>query len=130
MQRWLFIFLLSLLTVGAACASKSTSSGVPPSDLVVLNGCRIDPARICHNSAGPDLNAYGGDWSSDPGFETSGTTSFEIFVAEPDGKELFMIQCVVASSTRAVTGAHILKGPQITDDDAKFLRAANYCSEP
>jgi hypothetical protein len=130
MQRWVLISLLSVLTIIAACASRSTSPGAQPSDIVVLNGCKVDPARICHNSSGPDLNAYGGNWSSDPGFETSGTTSYELFVAKPDGKELFMIQCVVATSTRAVTGAHVLKGPRITDDDARFLRAADYCSEP
>jgi hypothetical protein len=53
-----------------------------------------------------------------------------VMVNRPNGDELFMIDCVIATSTLSVTAAHVRPGPPISDDDAKYLRALDYCTEP
>ena len=42
--------------------------------------------------------------------------------------ELF--DCGMNTLNQSVSWAHIKTGPPVTDDDANYLRARGYCSEP
>jgi hypothetical protein len=47
-----------------------------------------------------------------------------------NGDEIFEVQCGINTLNQSVSWAYIKAGPPVTDDDAKFLRAQGYCSEP
>ncbi len=131
MQRSVLVLLLFVLTAIAACASQGASGGGGGStDVVVLNGCRVDPARICNNAREGSVDASGTRWMPFPLEDASGAAYFMISVKRLNGDELFMVDCGINTLTLSITWAHVKTGPPVTDDDAKYLRARDYCSEP
>ncbi|HSY80083.1 MAG TPA: hypothetical protein VK884_10760, partial [Verrucomicrobiae bacterium] len=74
----LVIFLSSAL---AACASHSASSGPGgPSNIVVLNGCRVDPARICDNIRGQSVDMSNGLQADPRMLEQNSARTANVFV--------------------------------------------------
>jgi len=132
MQRSLLILLLFVPIAFAACASQSASSGGGGStDVVVLNGCRVDPARICNSIRGKDVNM--GGMTADPRMvEQNSARTANIFVPVKrlNGDEIFEVECGMNTLNQSVSWAHVKTGPPVTDDDARYLRARGYCSEP
>ncbi len=134
MQRSLAVLLLFVSTAIAACASHGASSGGGGStDVVVLNGCRVDPARICNNIRGQNVDISNTGLQADPRMvEQNSARTANIFVPVKrlNGEEIFEVECGINTLNQSVSWAHIKTGPPVTDDDAKFLRARDYCSEP
>ena len=138
MQRCLLVLLLFLSTTVAACAANGTSpggAGGGSSDVVVLNGCRVDPARICNNVRGQNVTMSGTGLQADSGnrmLEQNSARTANVFVPvkRTDGYEIFEVECGINTLNQSVSWAHVRTGPPVTDDDAKFLRARGYCSEP
>ena len=126
----LVIFLSSAL---AACASHSASSvaGGPP-DVVVLNGCRVDPARICNNIRGQSVDMSNGLQADPRMLEQNSARTANVFVPVKrlNGDEIFEVECGINTLNQSVSWARVKTGPPVTDDDVKYLRARNYCSEP
>ncbi|MGA3230663.1 MAG: hypothetical protein ABSD51_12015 [Candidatus Binatus sp.] len=134
MQRSLLVLLLFVSTAIAACASHGASSGGGGStDVVVLNGCRVDPARICNNIRGQNVDISNTGLQADPRMvEQNYARTANIFVPVKrlNGDEIFEVECGINTLNQSVSWAHIKTGPPVTDDDSKFLRARDYCSEP
>jgi hypothetical protein len=134
MQRSLLVLLLFVTTTLAACASNSSSSGAGgSSEAVVLNGCRVDPARICNNIRGQTVQISGTGLNADPRMveqNSARTANIQVPIKKPNGDELFEVECGINTLNQSVSWAQVRTGPKITDEDAKYLRAANYCSEP
>ena len=139
MQRsLLFVLLLFVSTAVAACASNSASTGGAgggSSDVVVLNGCRVDPARICNNVRGQSVTMSGTGLQANSGNRmleqnTARTANVVVPVKRTDGYEIFEVECGINTLNQSVSWAHVKTGPPVTDDDAKYLRARGYCSEP
>jgi hypothetical protein len=131
MQRRLPALILFISTVIAACGSQNASSGGGSS--VVLNGCRVDPARICNNVRGQNVTMSDTGLSADPRMvEGDSPRTAKIFVPvnRLNGDEIFEVECGINTLNQSVSWAYIKTGPPVTDDDAKFLRARNFCSEP
>jgi hypothetical protein len=131
MQRRLPALILFISTVIAACGSQNSSSGGGGS--VVLNGCRVDPARICNNVRGQNVTMSDTGLSADPRMvEGDSPRTAKIFVPvnRLNGDEIFEVECGINTLNQSVSWAYIKTGPPVTDDDAKFLRARNFCSEP
>ena len=126
--------LLFVSTAIAACASHGASSGGGGStDVVVLNGCRVDPARICNNIRGQNVDISNTGLQADPRMvEQNYARTANIFVPVKrlNGDEIFEVECGINTLNQSVSWAHIKTGPPVTDDDSKFLRARDYCSEP
>jgi len=86
MQRSLVVLLLFVSTAIAACASQSTSQGASSngggsSDVKVLNGCRVDAARICNNIRGQNVTMSDTGLSADPRMvEQNSARTANIFV--------------------------------------------------
>jgi hypothetical protein len=126
----LVIFLSSAL---AACASHSASSGAGgPPDVVVLNGCRVDPARICNNIRGQSVDMSNGLQADPRMLEQNSARTANIFVPVKrlNGDEIFEVECGINTLNQSVSWAQVKTGPPVTDDDVKYLRARNFCSEP
>src|SRR5580693_4751351 len=67
MARSSLVLVIFLSSAIAACASHSASSGAGgPPNIVVLNGCRVDPARICDNIRGQPVDMSGTGLQADP----------------------------------------------------------------
>src|SRR5271156_2765459 len=69
MGRWSMVLRLFLLAALAGCASQAASTptaGGGSPDIVVLNGCRVDPARICNSVRGQNVTLSGTGLSADP----------------------------------------------------------------
>ncbi len=134
MQRSLLIFLFFVSAAVAACASQGAPGGGGGStDVVVLNGCRVDPARICDNIRGKSVDMSRTGLQADPRTveqNTTRTANLFVPVKRLNGDEIFEVECGINTLNQSVTWAHIKTGPPVTDEDAKFLRAGNYCSEP
>jgi hypothetical protein len=134
MQRSLLVLLLFVSTTIAACASQSASgAGGGSSDVKVLNGCRVDPARICNSVRGQSVDDAGTGLQADSRMiEQNSARTANIFlpVKRPNGDEIFEVECGMNTLNQSVSWAHIKTGPPVTDDDAKYLRGAGYCSEP
>jgi hypothetical protein len=138
MQRSLLVLLLLISTTIAACASQSASpsasgGGGGSSDVKVLNGCRVDPARICNSARGQSVDMSGTGLQGDPRMvEQNSARTANIFmpVKKPNGDEIFEVECGMNTLNQSVSWAHIKTGPPVTDDDAAYLRSAGYCSEP
>jgi hypothetical protein len=134
MQRSLLVLLLSIATIAAGCASQSASSGGGgSSDVKVLNGCSVDPARICNALRGQtvDMSSTGLQGDSRMVEQNSArTANIVVPVKKADGDEIFEVECGMNTLNQSVSWAHIKTGPPVTDDDAKYLRARGYCSEP
>ncbi len=126
----LVIFLSSAL---AACASHSASSGAGgPPDVVVLNGCRVDPARICDNIRGQSVDMSNGLQADPRMLEQNSARTANVFVPVKrlNGDEIFEVECGINTLNQSVSWAQVKTGPPVTDDDANYLRARNFCSEP
>lgn len=126
----LVIFLSSAL---AACASHSSSNGAgAPPDVVVLNGCRVDPARICNNIRGQSVDMSNGLQADPRMLEQNSARTANVFVPVKrlNGDEIFEVECGINTLNQSVSWARVKTGPPVTDDDVKYLRARNYCSEP
>jgi len=134
MQRSLLVWLLFVPMTFAACALRSASSGgAGLKDGVVLNGCRVDPARICNSIRGQPVDMSNTGLQADPRMvEQNSARTANIFVPVKrlNGDEIFEVECGINTLNQSVSWAHIKTGPPVTDDDAKFLRARDYCSEP
>jgi len=135
MQRSLLVLLLFLSTAIAACAAQGTasSSGASSTDVVVLNGCRVDPARICNNIRGQSVVMSTTGLTADSRVveqNTPRTANIFVPVRRLNGDEIFQVECGMNTLNQSVTWAKVMTGPAVTDDDAKFLRAQGYCSEP
>jgi hypothetical protein len=134
MRRDLLVLLLFVSTAVAACASNSAPpSANPAGSSVVLNGCRVDPARICNNIRNQPVDMAGTGLQADSRMveqNSNRTANFVVPVKKPNGDELFEVECGINTLNRSVSWAHVQTGPKISDEDAKYLRAADYCSEP
>ena len=131
MQRRLLVLVLVASTVVAGCGSQNGSSGGDGS--VVLNGCRVDPARICNSLRGKPVDESNTGLEADPRMvEQNSARTANIFVPVKrlNGDEIFEVECGMNTLNQSVSWAHIKTGPPVTDDDAKFLRASDYCTEP
>jgi hypothetical protein len=131
MQRRLLVSILFISTILSACGSQNASSGGDSS--VVLNGCRVDPARICNSLRGQPVDMSDSGLQADPRMvEQNSARTANIFVPVKrlNGDEIFEVECGMNTLNQSVSWAHIKTGPPVTDDDAKFLRARDYCSEP
>ena len=131
MQRRLLVLVLFVSTVIAACGSQNASSGGDAS--VVLNGCRVDPARICNTLRGKPVDESNTGLQADPRMvEQNSARTANIFVPVKrlNGDEIFEVECGMNTLNQSVSFAHIKTGPPVTDDDAKFLRARDFCTEP
>ena len=131
MRRRLPVLILFISTVIAACASQNASSGGDSS--VVLNGCRVDPARICNTVRGQNVTMSNTGLSADPRMvegDSARTANIFVPVNRLNGDEIFEVECGINTLNQSVSWAHIKTGPPVTDDDAKFLRARDYCTEP
>lgn len=129
MQWSLLVFLLFISTAIAACASQGKSSG----GIVVMNGCRVDPAPICNSARGQTVNSSGTGLEADPRMiEQNSARTANIFlpIKRPNGDEIFEVECGMNTLNQSVSWAQIKTGPPVTDDDVKFLRAQGLCSEP
>ena len=134
MQRSLLVLLLFISTIAAGCASQSASSGGGGSSNVkVLNGCSVDPARICNSLRGQtvDMSSTGLQGDSRMVEQNSArTANIVVPVKKANGDEIFEVECGMNTLNQSVSWAHIKTGPTVTDDDASYLRARGYCSEP
>jgi hypothetical protein len=131
MQRRFLILVLFISTLVAACGSQNASSGGDNS--VVLNGSRVDPARICNNVRNQNVDVSNTGLEADPRMvEQNSARTANIFVPvkRSNGDEIFEVECGINTLNQSVSWAHIKTGPPVTDDDAKFLRASDYCTEP
>ena len=58
------------------------------------------------------------------------TANIVVPVNRLNGEEIFEVECGMNTLNQSVSWAQIKTGPPVTDDDAKFLRARDFCSEP
>ena len=133
MARSSLILLIFLSLALAACASHSASSGAGgPPNIVVLNGCRVDPARICNTIRGQSVNMTNGLQADPRMLEQNSARTANIFVPVKrlNGDEIFEVECGINTLNQSVSWAQVKTGPPVTDDDVKYLRARNFCSEP
>ena len=131
MQRRLLVLIFFVAAVIAGCGSQSGSAN--PSGAVVLNGCRIDPTLICNSIRGQSVDESNTGLQSDPArLEQNSARTASIFVPvrRQNGDEIFEVECGMNTLNQSVSFAYVKTGPPVTDDDAKFLRARNYCTEP
>jgi len=131
MQLRLLVLVFFVSTAVTACGSQSRSAD--PSGAVVLNGCRIDPTRICNSIRGQSVDESNTGLQADPArLEQNSARTSNIFipVRRPDGDEIFEVECGMNTLNQSVSFAYVKTGAPVTDDDAKFLRARNYCTEP
>ncbi len=134
MQRSLLVLLIFASTAIAACASQGAPGARGGStDVVVLNGCRVDPARICNNIRGQNVDMSNTGLQADPRMveqNTARTANIFVPVRRLNGDEIFQVECGMNTLNQSVSWAKVMTGPPVTDDDAKYLRARGYCSEP
>jgi hypothetical protein len=134
MQRRLVALLLVVSAAIAGCASQSASSGGGgSSDVKVLNGCRVDPARICDSIRGQNVDMSGTGLQGDSRMveqNSARTANIVVPVKKANGDEIFEVECGMNTLNQSVSWAYIKTGPPVTDDDANYLRARGYCSEP
>ena len=134
MHRSVFLVLFLLVsTIVAGCASQSVSSGGKGSTNVVdMNGCKVDPAPICDSLRGKSVDEAGTGLQADPRMveqNSARTASIFVPVKRDDGLELFEVECGMNTLNQSVSWAQIKTGPKLTDDDVKYLRAHGLCSE-
>ena len=132
MRRSLRVLVLFMATGIAACASQG---GKGSTNVVDMNGCKVDPAPICDRVKGQSVDISNTGLTADPGsrlVEQNSPRTANIFVPvkRTNGDELFQVECGINTLNQSVSWAYIKTGPTVTDDDAKYLRALGYCSEP
>ncbi len=132
MRRGLLIPALFVSMAVAACASQPAPSGSTGSTNVVdMNGCKVDPAPICNSVRGQSVEMSNGMTADPRMVEQNSVRTANIFVPikRTDGAEMFEVECGINTLNQSVTWAQIKSGPKITDDDVKYLRAHGLCSE-
>ena len=133
MQRRLLVLLLFVSTAMAGCASNSApGGGTGGSSVAVLNGCRVDPARICDSIRGQSVTMSGTGLEADSRMveqDSNRTANIFVPVKRKNGDEIFEVECGINTLHQSVSWAYVKTGPPVTDDDAKYLRGAGYCSE-
>jgi hypothetical protein len=134
MHQRLLVLILFLSTTIAACSSNTAPGGAAgSSEIKVLNGCRVDPARICNSIRGQSVDMSNTGLQGDSRMveqNSARTASIQVPVSKPNGDEIFTVECGMNTLNQSVSWAQVKTGPPVTDDDAKFLRGAGYCSEP
>ena len=134
MHQRLLVLILFLSTTVAACSSNTASGGAAgSSEVKVLNGCRVDPARICNNIRGQSVTVANTGLQADSRMVEQNfarTASIQVPINKPNGDEIFEVECGMNTLNQSVSWAQVKTGPPVTDDDAKYLRARGYCSEP
>jgi len=131
MKLRLLVLVLFISPVIAGCGSQSSKAD--PSGAVVLNGCRVDPTRICNSIRGQSVDESNTGLQADPTKleqDSARTASIYVPVKRENGDEIFEVECGMNTLNQSVSFAYVKTGPPVTDDDAKFLRARNYCTEP
>ena len=121
MQRRLLVLILFLSTTVAACASNGASSAGGSSNVKVLNGCRVDPARICDSVRGQSVTMRGTGLQGDSRMvEQNSNRTANIFlpVKRLNGDEIFEVQCGINTLNQSVSWAYIKTGPPVTDANA------------
>ena len=133
MHRSLLALFLLVSTIFAGCASQSVSSGGKGSTNVVdMNGCKVDPAPICNSIRGQSVDMSSTGLQGDSRMvEQNSERTANIFlpVKKPNGDEIFEVECGINTLNQSVTWAQIKTGPTLTDDDVKYLRAHGLCSQ-
>jgi hypothetical protein len=131
-RSFLLALFLLVSTIVAGCASQSVSSGGKGSTNVVdMNGCKVDPAPICDSLRGKSVTMANTGLQGDSRMveqNSSRTANIHVPVKRDDGQELFEVECGMNTLNQSVTWAQIKTGPTLTDDDVKFLRAHGLCS--
>jgi hypothetical protein len=134
MRRSLLVLLLFVATAMLGCAAQGGSTGGKGSTNVVdMNGCKVDPAPICDGARGQSVDMSDTGLSADPRMleqNSVRTANILIPIKKDNGDELFEVECGMNTLNQSVTWAQIKTGPTLTDDDVKFLRARGLCSEP
>ena len=126
------LFVVSM-SLGSCSTQNSPSGGGGSSDVKVLNGCRVDPARICNSLRGQNVDMSSTGLQGDSRMveqNSARTANIVVPVKQADGDEIFEVECGMNTLNQSVSWAHIKTGPTVTDDDASYLRARGYCSEP
>lgn len=131
MRRGLLIAALFVSMAVAGCASQPAPSGGKGSTNVVdMNGCKVDPAPICNSLRGQSVEMSNGMTADPRMVEQNSVRTANIFVpVKRHGEELFEVECGMNTLNQSVSWAQIKTGPKLTDDDVKYLRALGYCSE-
>ena len=134
MHQRLLVLILFLSTTVAACSSNTASGGAAGSSQVkVLNGCSVDPARICNSIRGQSVDMSNTGLQGDSRMveqNSARTASIVVPIKKANGDEIFEVECGMNTLNQSVSWAQVKTGPTVTDDDAKYLRARGYCSEP
>jgi hypothetical protein len=133
MHRRLLVLVLLASTIIAGCAAQGVSSGGTGSTNVVdMNGCKVDPAPICDRVRGQSVDMSNTGLQGDSRMvEQNSVRTANIFlpIKRDDGVELFQVECGMNTLNQSVSWAHIMTGPKLTDDDVKYLRAHGLCTE-
>jgi hypothetical protein len=132
MRPSLLVLILFVSTAIAACASQGGSGG-GKTNVVDMNGCKVDPAPICDSARGQPVNMSATGLTADSRMveqNSARTANIFIPIKRDDGLELFEVECGMNTLNQSVTWAQIKTGPKLTDDDVKYLRAHGLCSEP
>ena len=138
MRRRVFVLILLVSTTVAACASNGASTGGvstggSSNEIKVLNGCRVDPARICNRIRNQPVDMSGTGLQGDSRMveqNSARTANIVVPIKKPNGDEIFEVVCGMNTLNQSVSFAQVRTGAPVTDEDAKFLRGAGYCSEP
>ena len=133
MHRSVLLALLLLVSTNVAgCSSQSGSSGGKGSTNVVdMNGCKVDPAPICDSLRGKSVTMANTGLQADSRMveqNSSRTANIHVPIKRDDGQELFEVECGMNTLNQSVTWAQIKTGPTLTDDDVKYLRGHGLCS--
>jgi len=128
----LLVPFLLVSTIVAGCASQSGSSGGKGSTNVVdMNGCKVDPAPICDSLRGKSVTMANTGLQADSRMveqNSARTANIHVPIKRDDGQELFEVECGMNTLNQSVTWAQIKTGPTLTDDDVKYLRGHGLCS--
>jgi hypothetical protein len=138
MRGCLLVLLLFVAASMMACASQGasqggSSDGKASTNIVDMNGCKVDPAPICNSLRGQSVDMSNTGLSADSRMlEQNSARTANVFVPIKgnNGDELFEVECGMNTINQSVTWAQIKTGPKLTDEDVKFLRARGMCSEP
>jgi hypothetical protein len=138
MRGCLLVLLLFVAASMMACASQGasqggSSDGKASTNIVDMNGCKVDPAPICNSLRGQTVDMSNTGLSADSRMlEQNSARTANVFVPIKgnNGDELFEVECGMNTLNQSVTWAQIKTGPKLTDEDVKFLRARGMCSEP
>ena len=137
MRGCLLVLLLYVATSMMACASQGaspggSSDGKASTNIVDMNGCKVDPAPICNSARGQAVDMSDTGLTADPRMveqNSARTANIHIPIKRENGDELFEVECGMNTLNQSVTWAQIKTGPTLTDEDVKFLRTRGMCSE-